>query len=163
MRGAVTFVQNVLGGGHRGFALARRDACGLFWPNAPPPLLAIRSGTSAAEDGKPSASGNSARAIRRRLPDSRCEAANLRASRTFRTVAVTPIDTHDRVRSGGQWTTSDRPHLLGRPYTAPVVDVDPECANAPAATNRGRMGFLERETGFEPATLSLGKSKKPKK
>ena len=40
------------------FASASAGACGLFWPNAPPPLLAITFGrTSAAEDGKPSAGG----------------------------------------------------------------------------------------------------------
>jgi hypothetical protein len=29
--------------------------------------------------------------------------------------------------------------------------------NAPGATHRGRSEFLERETGLEPATLSLGR------
>jgi hypothetical protein len=35
-------------------------------------------------------------------------------------------------------------------------DSDTEQTNAPGITYRGRLGFLERETGFEPATLSLG-------
>ena len=44
----------------------------------------------------------------------------------------------------------------GRPYTAPVFDAAPGDTNAPGITYRGRRGILERETGFEPATLSLG-------
>jgi len=51
----------------------------------------------------------------------------------------------------------------GRPYKAPVFDVAPEDENAPDPSDRGRSEFLERETGFEPATLSLGKRRTPKK
>ena len=43
----------------------------------------------------------------------------------------------------------------GRPYTAPVFDAAPEHENAPGPSDRGRCEFLERETGFEPATLTL--------
>ena len=45
----------------------------------------------------------------------------------------------------------------GQPLTAPQ-DAVPE-RESPDATNRERSGILERETGFEPATLSLGKRK----
>ncbi|MCL4686911.1 site-specific integrase, partial [Myxococcota bacterium] len=44
----------------------------------------------------------------------------------------------------------------GRPYTAPASATVPPNENAPGTTARRRSGFLERETGFEPATLSLG-------
>ena len=44
----------------------------------------------------------------------------------------------------------------GRPYTAPASTATPGSENAPGTTARRRSGFLERETGFEPATLSLG-------
>jgi len=44
----------------------------------------------------------------------------------------------------------------GRPYTAPAPSVANGNENAPGVTGRGRFGFMERETGFEPATLSLG-------
>ena len=43
----------------------------------------------------------------------------------------------------------------GRPYKAPVFDVAPEDENALDPSDRGRSDFLERETGFEPATLTL--------
>lgn len=43
----------------------------------------------------------------------------------------------------------------GRPYTAPVFDAASEDENAPGPSDRGRWKFLERETGFEPATLTL--------
>ena len=43
----------------------------------------------------------------------------------------------------------------GRPYTAPVFDAAPEEENAPDLSDRRRSDFLERETGFEPATLTL--------
>jgi integrase len=44
----------------------------------------------------------------------------------------------------------------GRPYTAPWSDATPETENASGTSARRRSGFLERETGLEPATLSLG-------
>ena len=56
-RGGVTFVQNVLGGGRLSFASALRGACGLFWPNAPPPLLPSVPDLPFMKDGKPSAGG----------------------------------------------------------------------------------------------------------
>jgi hypothetical protein len=48
------------------------------------------------------------------------------------------------------------PGVAGRLYTSPIAEPDTTNENAPAATQRGRFGILERETGFEPATLSLG-------
>ncbi len=33
--------------------------------------------------------------------------------------------------------------------------------SAPGTSHRGRTGSLERETGFEPATLSLGREDEP--
>jgi len=49
----------------------------------------------------------------------------------------------------------------GRPYTAPRSNAPTTNDNAPGATHRGRTGTLERETGFEPATLSLGRDDEP--
>ncbi len=43
----------------------------------------------------------------------------------------------------------------GRPDTAPVFDAPPEDENGPELNPRSRSGILERETGFEPATLTL--------
>ncbi len=43
-----------------------------------------------------------------------------------------------------------------RLYPAPGRGVESSNGNAPAATGQGRYKILERETGFEPATLSLG-------
>ncbi len=43
-----------------------------------------------------------------------------------------------------------------RLYPAPGRGVESSNGNAPAGTGRGRYEILERETGFEPATLSLG-------
>jgi hypothetical protein len=55
-RGGGAFVQNVLGGDRLSFASALAGACGLFWPNAPPPLLASSLVKNfCCDDGKPSA------------------------------------------------------------------------------------------------------------
>ena len=43
-----------------------------------------------------------------------------------------------------------------RPQTAPPSDATQEAESAPELTARERSRILERETGFEPATLSLG-------
>ena len=43
-----------------------------------------------------------------------------------------------------------------RLYPAPALEVIAQDNNAPAASERRRYGILERETGLEPATLSLG-------
>ena len=67
--------------------------------------------------------------------------------------------------------TSDRPktgpHEAPIPsWTSPDVSgaraTDPEHDSAPDASAWGRYGILERETGFEPATLTLAKGKKRK-
>ena len=42
-----------------------------------------------------------------------------------------------------------------RPYTAPAADDDPINENAPDPTGRGRIVYLEHETGLEPATPTL--------
>jgi len=44
-----------------------------------------------------------------------------------------------------------------RRYPSLGAAPSPEDTNAPGMTYRGRLGFLERETGFEAATLGLGK------
>jgi len=44
----------------------------------------------------------------------------------------------------------------GRPQTAPQSDAAPESESAHGTSARGRSRNLERETGVEPATLSLG-------
>ena len=44
-----------------------------------------------------------------------------------------------------------------RLYPAPGSDGETTNDNASDASSRGRSGILERETGLEPATLSLGK------
>ena len=46
--------------------------------------------------------------------------------------------------------------VLKRPYTAPALSDDRANKNTPGLTGRGRSQILERETGIEPATLSLG-------
>jgi hypothetical protein len=43
-----------------------------------------------------------------------------------------------------------------RLYPAPGFEADATNNNTPGTSHRGRAGFLERETGLEPATLSLG-------
>jgi len=45
-----------------------------------------------------------------------------------------------------------------RLYPAPGSESDVTNNNAPGASHRGRTRILERETGLEPATLSLGSS-----
>ena len=45
----------------------------------------------------------------------------------------------------------------GRPYTAPVAEALDQRERAAGSSARRPSGFLERETGLEPATLSLGK------
>ena len=45
--------------------------------------------------------------------------------------------------------------MPGRP-TVPQPEPVPECESAPDATSRVLSGILERETGFEPAILTLG-------
>ena len=45
---------------------------------------------------------------------------------------------------------------LNAPQAHPRPAGETTNENAPAATQRGRIGFMERETGVEPATLSLG-------
>ncbi len=42
-----------------------------------------------------------------------------------------------------------------RLYPAPSPDTEAEHENAPDLTSRGRLGFLEHETGLEPATPTL--------
>jgi len=74
-RGGVTFVQNVLGGGRSSFESGLRGACGLFWPNAPPPLLPSVPDLPFMKDGKPSAGGglgrNNPQAVTHLSPQSR--------------------------------------------------------------------------------------------
>ena len=43
-----------------------------------------------------------------------------------------------------------------RRYASPGSETGAHDDNAPGLTDRGRCGNLERETGLEPATLSLG-------
>ena len=43
-----------------------------------------------------------------------------------------------------------------RLYPAPGSEGSAKNNNAPGASHRRRTGIVERETGFEPATLSLG-------
>ncbi len=48
------------------------------------------------------------------------------------------------------------PHGPGRPYTAPTRTGVSKDESAAELTAQRRFGNLERETGLEPATLSLG-------
>jgi hypothetical protein len=48
-----------------------------------------------------------------------------------------------------------------RLYPAPGSEGDSTNNNAPGTSRRGRTGSLERETGLEPATLSLGREYEP--
>ena len=43
-----------------------------------------------------------------------------------------------------------------RPYTAPAVSDTAPNENTPGRSDRGHWEKMERETGLEPATLSLG-------
>ena len=43
-----------------------------------------------------------------------------------------------------------------RPYPAPAVSDTAPNKNTPGLSDRGHSENMERETGFEPATLSLG-------
>ncbi len=54
--------------------------------------------------------------------------------------------------SFADFTNSSSPR---RPYTAPDSSADAVNEIAPDPTGRGRSVFLEHETGFEPATLTL--------
>mgnify|MGYP004205206049 CR=1 FL=1 len=49
-----------------------------------------------------------------------------------------------------------------RPYTAPALADELPNENAPGVTSRGRYQNVERETGLEPATLSLGRRSRRK-
>jgi hypothetical protein len=49
-----------------------------------------------------------------------------------------------------------------RLYPAPTSDSDPKNQDAPGVNHRGRSRFLEHETGFEPATLTLARWKSTK-
>ena len=47
-------------------------------------------------------------------------------------------------------------NVAERLYASPALRAEPSNDDAPDLTGRGRSRNLERETGFEPATLSLG-------
>ena len=49
------------------------------------------------------------------------------------------------------------PSAPKRPYTAPLLNDDPNNENAPDLTGRGRSLYLEHETGLEPATPTLAR------
>ncbi len=48
-----------------------------------------------------------------------------------------------------------------RPYTAPLLNDDPDNENAPDLTGRGRSLYLEHEAGLEPATPTLARKDEP--
>jgi len=50
-----------------------------------------------------------------------------------------------------------------RLYPSPASEGTPEDKSAPELTTRRRYEFLEHETGFEPATLTLARARKSKK
>ena len=50
-----------------------------------------------------------------------------------------------------------------RPYTDPTVSDTAPNQNTPGLNDRGHWEKMERETGLEPATLSLGSQPKGKK
>ena len=50
-----------------------------------------------------------------------------------------------------------------RLYTSPTTEEKRATQNAPGLTGRGRLHFLEHETGPEPATPTLAKGRKRKK
>ena len=49
-----------------------------------------------------------------------------------------------------------------RPYTAPARADDRANKNTPGLSDRGHYQNVERETGLEPATLSLGRRSRRK-
>ena len=53
-------------------------------------------------------------------------------------------------------TTNTPIYVAKRLYTSPTTEEKCATQNAPDLTGRGRSLNLERETGLEPATLSLG-------
>ncbi len=63
-----------------------------------------------------------------------------------------PVDEQDLAFADFGGSSSGSKRL----YPAPTSDTDPTDDNTPDATARGRYKNLERETGVEPATLSLG-------
>ncbi len=63
-----------------------------------------------------------------------------------------PVDEQDLAFADFGGSSSGSKRL----YPAPTSDTDPTDDNTPDATVRGRYKNLERETGVEPATLSLG-------
>jgi hypothetical protein len=150
-RGGGTLVQNVLGGGRRSFASALRGACGLFWTNIPPPLLAISSGTSAAKDGTPSAGGglgrNNPQAAAQLSPRSRrCSSAeDVSAGSPAR---APRSNDRKQVRHGGR---VDRPQaqrpilvrLLARAATGEVSGARHAESVAQRGGLRARLGALD--------------------
>jgi hypothetical protein len=96
-----------------------------------------------------------ARARDPRAPDPQLGHAN--PELTLRVYAhVIPVDDQDLA-------FVDFSNGPGRPYTAPASTATPANENASGTSAQRRSGFLERETGFEPATLSLGRRRKPEK
>ncbi|HXK24314.1 MAG TPA: site-specific integrase, partial [Myxococcota bacterium] len=72
---------------------------------------------------------------------------------TLRTYAHVLPDREEDLAFADFVSVSDAP---GRPQTAPQSDAAPEDESALDASARERSRNLERETGVEPATLSLG-------
>ena len=69
-----------------------------------------------------------------------------------------PVDEQDLAVADFGTADSDSKRL----YASPTSDDVPTNRNAPDLTGRGRYETLERETGFEPATLGLGRRKRGK-
>ena len=73
-----------------------------------------------------------------------------------------PVEEHDLAFAdfapSGQADSQNTPK---RPYTAPALPDDDANKNAPDRSGRGHWENLERETGIEPATLSLGREPDP--
>jgi integrase len=68
-----------------------------------------------------------------------------------------PVEEHDLAFADFAPAGQGGPqHTPKRPYAAPALPNDPTNENAPDLTSRGHYENLERETGIEPATLSLG-------
>ena len=154
------------------YALRRREALRHGWPEVPAPVFCSEAGTPLDERNVTRSWDRLRRRAQKqgvrplRLHDARHTFASLAlaAGRSIRWVA------EQLGHSNPELTLRTYAHALpveesdlafadfgpGRPYTAPHSADEIRDGNDPGLSDRGRYETLERETGIEPATLSLG-------
>jgi hypothetical protein len=69
---------------------------------------------------------------------------------------VLPVDDADLAFADFGGTNARTPKRPNAPSAHPREDADSDAEEVRDETARRTFGFLERETGFEPATLGLG-------